>query len=195
MKKTLINLCFILFLCNFYSLCASTIVEVRSAAFFHASQKFRRIYGNVSGCYEVEASTTLCGCYDGWVNFDWFRKHGKSIGMKNSTRCDINNTSFGIKINYSLCNPFYLPCCDALIAYAGLGPSFGKIWLKNRSHCRHEKKSKCVVGGVFKCGIQYFFNCYLFLDLFVDYLYQPVQFHERVDIGGVKLGAGLGVHF
>ena len=42
-------------------------------------------------------------------------------------------------------------------------------------------------------GIEFFFN--LLLDVFVDYLYQPVHFSTRIDIGGFKIGAGIGYKF
>lgn len=78
----------------------------------------------------------------------------------------------------------------------GAGPSFGRIWLKNKPHYREdERTTKTVFGGVVKSGIYYTITDCLFLDLFVDYLYQPVHFDKHVNIGGVKIGAGIGVKF
>lgn len=59
--------------------------------------------------------------------------------------------------------------------------------------CTHETLSKWVAGGVLKSGMYVWINQCAFVDLFVDYLYQPVHFETHVDIGGVKVGAGLGV--
>lgn len=137
--------------------------------------------------YEVEASTKLSPCFDAWVNFDWFSKHGQSHGFHNPTRVSIANVSTGLKLPYQFCEQFAV--------YIGVGPSFSNISLKNKSRCTHENLSKLAIGGIFKTGIYYYFNECSFLDLFVDYLYQPVYFKKHVDIGGFKTGAGLGIKF
>ena len=52
-----------------------TRLEIRSAAFFPTSGKFQKIYGKVSGCYELQANVESEG-FAGWVNFDWLTKKG-----------------------------------------------------------------------------------------------------------------------
>lgn len=162
-----------------------TSLEFRSAAFFHSSKLFREVYGNVGVCYELEASTGLCECLEGWINFDWFSKHNE-IG-RCASRASIANISFGIYFPYRF--------CDRLIAYIGVGPSFSEIWLKNSAPCCVERVSKLAFGGILKSGIYYFINRCFFIDLFVDYLYQPVHFETSVNIGGFKTGAGIGIQF
>lgn len=162
-------------------------VEIRSGAFFHSSKRFREIYGNVGGSYQLEASTRLCNCWNGWANLDWFSDHGKSKECKVKTNVNVASLSFGLKYPYQF--------CERYIAYVGIGPCISKIWLKNRSQFEHEKVSKSAVGGVLKTGICYFITCSIFLDVFVDYLYQPVHFEKRVDIGGIKAGIGVGSRF
>jgi hypothetical protein len=179
---------FVVFLINSYPLMAiETSVELRSAAFFHSSKRFRHIYGNVSGSYQLEASSKLHDCFEIWENFDWFSKHGRSIGFKDPTRVSIANISFGIKCPYQFCEQF--------TAYIGIGPSISRIWLKNKSRGFHERISKLVIGGILKTGIYYFINPYVYVDVFVDYLYQPVHFETHVDIGGFKTGMGIGIKF
>lgn len=164
-------------------------IEIRSAAFFPSSNLFREIYGNVGASYQIEASTKLNYCLDGWTNFDWFSKHGKSEGFENSTRVNIANISLGIKF------PWQFSECFA--AYVGIGPSLSRIWLNNRSQCKctHRKVSKLAVGGLLKTGINYFITQQMFIDVFVDYLYQPTNFETQIDIGGIKMGLGVGVKF
>jgi hypothetical protein len=41
----------------------------------------------------------------------------------------------------------------------------------------------------------FFINRNVFIDVFADYLYQPVNFETHVDIGGFKIGAGMGIKF
>lgn len=162
-------------------------IQIRTDAFFHSSNRFREIYGNVNPSYQLEVSRKIKNAFETWVNFDWFSKHGSSIGFSDPTKASIANISFGIKFPY-LINQYFK-------VYTGFGPSFSKIWLNNRSQCSHEKLSKSAFGIVLKFGSCYFITRRIFLDLFVDYLYQPVQFDTDVDIGGVKTGIGLGFKF
>lgn len=198
MKKLYFPFFFVLLL-NFCMLSAESSVEVRADAFIHSSHLFRKIYGDVGASYGIEASTSVYDCWEGWVNFDWFNKHGKSHVEKtgagsdldvckgNSTRVDIANISFGVRYPFDLCSCF--------TPYVGIGPSFSWIGLKNKSFCSHDKESKWAFGGIAKFGVYYYFCDCMFLDVFVDYLYQPVHFHRNVDIGGFKTGAGIGFRF
>lgn len=162
-------------------------VEIRSAAFFHSAKRFKEIYGKIGCSYQVEASTHLWDCWDGWVSFDWFSHGGKPKKCHAHTRVSIANMGFGIKYPYRFCEKY--------IAYIGIGPCISRIWLKNKSHCENERVSKVAVGGLLKTGIYYFITCNIFLDVFVDYLYQPVHFEKHVDIGGIKTGVGAGIQF
>lgn len=190
MNRKKIRVLFVTFLISFCPIMVKAQevnVEIRGAAFFHSSERFREIYGNVGASYQIEASTPLCNCWDGWVNLDWSSDHDKSKRCDASTRVSITNFSFGIKYPYQF--------CERYIAYIGIGPSISRVRLKNKSQCEHERISKLAIGGVLKTGIYYFITCNLFVDLFVDYLYQPIHFEKRVDIGGVKTGIGVGAQF
>lgn len=186
-KVKVLFVTFLVFLCPIVAESQDINVEIRFAAFFHSSERFREIYGNVGACYQLEASTQLGNCMDGWANLDWFSDHDKSKECNTSTRVNIANISFGLKYPYRFCEKY--------IAYIGIGPSISGIWLKNKSQCKHERVSKVAVGGVLKTGIYYFITCNIFLDFFVDYLYQPVHFNRHVDIGGIKTGIGIGTQF
>lgn len=162
-------------------------VEIRSAAFFPSSELFRKIYGNIGASYQLEISTMLNGSSIGWINFDWFSKHGTSVGFHDPTKVSIANISLGFK--------FLHPFSEQFIPYFGIGSSFGKIWLKNQSQCGHERVSTLAIGSVLKTGIYYFLHKQTFIDVFVDYLYQPAHFETNVNIGGLKTGVGLGLKF
>jgi hypothetical protein len=198
MKKFSLPIFFLILLNFCFSLSAETKLEVRADAFFHASKLFRKIYGDVGASYGVEASTTL-GCwenFEGWVNFDWYCEHGRShVPHHNKsekcrgspTRIRIPNFSFGVKYVYQTCGCF--------APYIGVGPSFSRVRLKNKSFCTHEEVSKYAYGVLGKVGVYYYFNRCTFVDVFVDYLYQPVHFHKQIDVGGLKTGLGVGVIF
>lgn len=162
-------------------------VEVRSGAFFHSSSRFREIYGNVSASYGLESSVKLCHCLDGWANFDWFSKRGKSDGFNDPTRIRIANVSLGVKFPYQLCSNF--------TPYLGIGPSFSRVWLKNSSRCCRQRTSKMAYGVVFKSGVNYLVCDGVLVDVFIDYLCQCASFKKHVDVGGLKTGIGLGLQF
>lgn len=177
-----------------------TTIEVRTAAFYHISKDFRDIYGDWGPSYQVEASFSCNCCYAFWTNFSWFHKNGKSIGNScssipscncsghPSTEVNIANLSLGIKFPYCI--------CDCLVGYIGIGPVFGNIWLKNKiSSQETDKTSKFAFGVIGKLGLDYYITQCLFLDFFVDYLYQPVHFHKQIDLGGLQAGIGVGFNF
>lgn len=160
--------------------------EFRAAAFIHSSKKFKALYGDVGPCYAIELGVPVYCPFDAWVNVDWFHRNKRHDCISKSS-VNIFNASFGIKYVYTTCNNLNL--------YLGIGPSFGGICLKNKSDAYRESSSKFIAGAVLKSGIDYTFFNGVFLDAFVDYLYQPVRFHKRVDIGGAKIGLGIGYQF
>lgn len=193
MKKTLLAITSCLFLSKITPALADTTIEFRSGAFFPMSDRFRDIYGKVGADYEVELTTTVFCCMEGWANFTWYPKQGHVGHHCGSSHLNIANFSFGLKKSWAV--------CDCFCFYGGIGPIFGGVWLENKMRCcsrcdrKKEKDSAFAVGGIVKTGILYYFTCNLFLDLFVDYFYEPAFFHHHVDIGGFRTGLGLGVKF
>jgi len=162
-------------------------LQLRVDAFFPSSHRFREIYGTVAPSYEVEASRKLNSFIDGWINFDWFFKHGEAGSCHSSTKITIANGSFGIKFPYEI--------SKHVKVYLGLGPTFGGVWLQNKSHCSHENISKFTFGGIAKSGFIFSLNKHVFFDLFADYFYQPVHFEKHVNVGGFRTGVGLGYKY
>lgn len=157
-------------------------IEFRTAAFFPSSNLFREIYGDVGASFQFETSFNW-NCWNIWENIDWLSMHGKPIGCHGSTSINIFNVSAGIKFPYTV--------FDCLSIYAGIGPNIASVWLKNKTHCCHEKTSRLAIGAVFKTGVYYYITNNLSLEVFADYLYQPVHFEKWINMGGVKLGAGI----
>jgi len=199
MKQSIIKI-IVFILITFMPLLAysETSLEFRTAAFFHSSDRFRDIYGRVGPSYQIEAAHSLndyFDCYSGlerfnaFANIDWYSENGKSEGLNWKTKVSIANFSFGLRYPYYFTN--------GLALYVGIGPSISRIVLNNHNHNFNQKRSdtKIAFGGILKTGILYSINCNFFLDVFVDYLYQPVHYSTRVDIGGFKIGSGLGYKF
>ena len=188
MNKMIVrSVCFFLVWCGF-SLSAElqSKIEIRSDAFFPSSHLFRKLYGNVGGNYQVEGTAKIKDCLDAWANFDCFWKHGKG-NRSGKTHARISNVGLGVKL---LCPVF--ECFDV---YIGLGATLAKMTLKNESRCVKARKSKLVVGGVLKSGIYIFVSRQVFIDLFADYVYQPIHYEKHANIGGFKTGAGIGIRF
>lgn len=160
--------------------------EFRAAAFIPSSRKFKDLYGDVLPCYAIEFGVPVYCPFEAWANVDWFQRNKRHDCISKSS-VNVFNVGFGLKYVYTTCNNLNL--------YLGIGPSFGGIWLKNKSTGYRETSSKFIAGVVVKSGIGYGFCNGAFVDIFVDYLYQPVRFHKRIDIGGVKAGLGVGYQF
>lgn len=164
-----------------------TSLVIRTAAFFHSSKTFRDVYGTASGCYELEGGIRFADCFEDWVNLNWFAKDGKTFELKQSTRVNIANVSFGMKYRYAI--------GSRTSVYLGLGPTIGRIWADHSFSGNHRKIGKMAYGVVVKSGIHYYFSQFAFADFFIDYLYQPVHFKENIDIGGLRTGVGAGMRF
>lgn len=169
-----------------------TSLEVRAAGFYPSSSRFKDIYDEVGMCYEIEATTKIHPHVNGWFNFDWYSKNGRTSGLQDPTKVTIDNISFGIRLPYKI--------SDKFVPYIGIGPSFARVRLKNKSPCPNfsvsdEHVKKWATGGVLKTGIYCNLRSDLFLNIFMDYLYLPVHFEDRIDAGGLKAGIGIGARF
>jgi hypothetical protein len=169
-------------------------IELRAAAFLPASHRFKKIYGDLGTSLQLEAARGLKNCkyLEVWENLEWIFMHGKPIRSCGSTKIDIVNISLGLKtIGKVISNTVYL--------YVGLGVDFGVISLNNHMHCGPERlkqhKTSSAWGGIGKMGAQIFLRPGLYLNAFGDYLYLPVAYHRTVDVGGWKIGIGLGGNF
>lgn len=169
-----------------YGPCDSTF-KIRGGAFIPRCDLFRDIYGKVGGFGELEIATHVHPHVEVWANANGFFKRGHSLGFCNQTRIAIGSGSIGLKFPYEFCNCFTL--------YLGAGPSFAGIWLKNKSICGCDKITKGSAGGVVKSGFMYHFKSRWFVDLFFDYVFQPTHFQRHIDVGGARIGLGLGISF
>lgn len=177
----------ILFVCVLFisTLHANMALEFRTGAFLPSDHRFRDIYGDAKVCYEVEASTDLCGDIDMWTNFNFFTADGH-VRNCGSSRIHIYSIAVGPKMDFCL--------TECVNLYAGIGLSVASTKIKNHS-CNKESVTKASWGGVLKSGFNIALYECVFLDLFADYVYQPVSYHRRTNVGGFRLGAGIGAKF
>jgi hypothetical protein len=172
--------------------------ELRSAAFFPAAGRFKKIYGDVGLSVQAEAARTSKRRpnVEIWENVEWIFMDGNPIRSCGSTHIDILNVSLGLKAIGKVFR-------DSLFLYAGIGPDVGFVFIENEMRCCKdchkskikEHKFRAGIGGILKTGAQVYFTRHFYLDLFADYLYLPIQFGRDVNVGGAKVGGGLGARF
>lgn len=162
-------------------------LDARVAAFTPSHKLMREIYGDWQAVYEVEMGRFLCPNYEIWGNLSALSTNGKTRTLHTKTQLENANVSLGAKYL------FYLQPCTQLCLGAGINGAF--VHVHNDSSYVKRHVYKYGVGGVLKTGIYYQPTETLFLELFADYLYQRIHFVHHVQIGGIKIGGGVGLSF
>lgn len=173
-------------------------VAVRGAAFFPMSSRFREIYGNIGTSLQLEAARTWRAHrnVETWGNVEWIFMDGAPRQSCGTTDINIINIDLGLKVIGSVYR-------DVILLYAGVGPNIGMVFIENKMRCcsncdsnvLKENEFKVDIGLAVKTGSQFFLTPHFYLDLFADYLYLPIEFHRTVDVGGFKVGGGIGGRF
>jgi outer membrane protein W len=171
------------------------LVEGKAAYFLPQNNKFQKIYTG-GGLYGIEASYEAWCRTHVWASVDSFTRKGSSLGCHSPTR--ISMVPIGLGLKYFLC----LPNLPAEL-YVGAGVTGTYVHMHDKSPYVISKISKWGVGGIAKVGTLVHFDC-LFLDLFVNYSYCPIDFHHNRDgavsrnsmnFGGWAFGLGIGYRF
>lgn len=165
------------------------MAEVRGDYFYPTYKRFQKIYrqGGMEG--GIELSKKFC---DNWLAFEglsYFEKSGHSIGLNDRTRIKMVPFSFGVK--------YLIPTSFCFTPYIGLGATYTFIYVRNHSDFVKRRVNKSSFGFVAKSGAHFDLSERVLLDVFVDYYYQSVHFynHHTNDVGGLKMGVGLGYKF
>lgn len=172
------------FLMTFHVDAFDGVLELRYAEFFHNSPRFKSVYKSKQPSYQVELANKFTDRYQVWANVDWTCASAKIKGC-GSTRFTALNISFGVRALFFLVH--------GMDFYLGVGPSAGCVTLKNQSCVFKKKNNSLYPGAIVKSGLYLYPTQNLVIDFFVDYIYQPTTFH--VDLGGIKIGLGLGHKF
>lgn len=161
--------------------------QFRIGYFRSTDDTVKDIYGKGGLDLETELGVEFREKFIGWLNFNYFRQQGHSIGLGDRTTMQIYPLSAGIKFLMTVD-----PCIDF---YIGIGASYTWISLHDNSPFVEQKTRKQGWGAVGKAGMLYYLNHSWFLDLFADYSYTRVSNDPYVNVGGARLGIGLGVGF
>lgn len=156
----------------------------RIAAFIPTGERFRSIYGSPIAAYEFEIGKIFDKHYEIWANVDYVTTHGSTRNFHSKTSYEAVNLSGGGKYVFR-----FHPQANL---YLGLGINGAFVHVHNNSSFVKRNVNKNGVGGVAKLGFYFEPTTHLFMEIFVDYLYQTIQFQNRVQVGGVKIGGGIG---
>lgn len=162
-------------------------IEGQTSVFFPQSSRFRRIYGDCAPVFGLQYTAEFVPNFEFWSGFSWCSKSSKHNRHCYHTSIKISNLSFGV--NY-VWRP--LPKFDVCL---GAGPIFGIVFLSNHSCCGHENTSSFALGGILRGETRWYFPFRIYLALFAEYFYQKTFFSNHVNIGGTKIGGGIGYRF
>jgi hypothetical protein len=169
-------------------------VEAKAAYYRPTDDKFREIYSD-SGIYGGEISCQAWRGLYGWASASCFHKGGHSIRMHDSTTITFVPLGFGLK---------YLFPVSFVDLYVGAGMLNTYAHIEDDSHFVIHSHSKWGQGGIVKAGAIFNVNKHFFVDLFSDYSFMKIDFHntdhEKVvrhdaDLSGWSIGAGVGYRF
>lgn len=162
-------------------------LDGRVGAFFPTNKSFRQIFGKCLPCYEIEAGMEFCNDLEFWGNIDWVSTTGHTRTFRTKTSFNDLNVSLGVK---------YITCMQQCTQfYLGGGINTAFVHVHNHSEFVKRHVNKVGVGGVVKAGFYFHPMDNLFLEVFSDYLYQRIDFGKHVQVGGVKVGGGIGFNF
>ncbi len=185
MNKSLFCFVFLVFSAMIYGDTDASL-KYRTAGFFPVNHRVKHIYEEAIPNYQLEFSQSISSNIALWANTDLFHNYGR-VNHCGTSKIHAVNFSLGPKLLYSFSHHINL--------YVGIGPSIARIYVRNGSRCGNHHEHRWALGGILKSGLEVSVYRNLFLDIFADYLYQPVHFHETVDMGGLKIGLGLGARF
>jgi hypothetical protein len=171
------------------------LAEAKAGYFCPTSGRFREIYSG-GGIYGFEVS---CEAYKGlypWVSGSYFSQSGRSIGLKNRTIITFVPIGYGLKYVYSW-NKY-------LDVYTGLGGLFTYLHMRDHSRFVIPSISKWGFGGIVKFGFLVNATNRFFFDLYTDYSFLEIDFHNthhgklvrhNADLSGFSFGGGVGYRF
>lgn len=154
------------------------------ASFLPQASRFQEIYGHSIPIYGAELDFQWHPSWELWTTFEGYSK--SSHPCADDVYSSVTNFTFGIGPN------FHLRPSSKFDVIVGLGPIFGAIHLDNKSWCEEEKTTAFVIGGVVRLNIRCWIHPRAFFKVFSDYSYQHSFLENNINVGGTKLGGGIG---
>ncbi len=187
----------LLFACSFIAgslFAGEVLLEGKAGYFFPQNHKFRKIYG--SGLiYGAELSVQAWKWLYPWASASYFSKTGHSFDVSYSTRVTFVPVGVGLKGIYTTRNVDF---------YLGAGLLATYLHTHDHSCFVIQRQSKWGVGAIAKAGLLFNLRKHIFLDIFGDYSWTKIHFHntrngtvipQTANLSGFSVGAGLGGRF
>ena len=182
MKRILVLLAVALFISGVLH-AEKLMIELNTSYFMPGEQAFKDIYGS-GPAFGAEISFSIVHGIDIWLEGSYFAKTGELSFTKEETKVRIIPVGGGIR--------FSLPLKKIFSVYGGAGLNYNLYKEENVLG----EVSKGSLGFVFKGGVLVSMLKMMAVDAFVGYSYSkmnPADF--KVNIGGFKVGLGLGFRF
>jgi hypothetical protein len=170
-------------------------LQARGAAYFPFQSQIRKIYGTALPTVELETSYSVCQWSDCnqlllWANLGWTFATGETIGFGYYTRLNLIPLSVGVE--------YQLNICRNVDFYAGIGPTYSFLLIKNKDGFSTSHLYSSQFGLTTKTGFRFTFYTNYFFDVFGDFYYTPFgKMHDSIqsingNFTGFFLGAGFG---
>jgi len=165
------------------------LTELRGGYFYPTSKKFREIYKSGGPEGELEIAAIFKKNWIAWGNVNYFQRNGHSIGFHDKTFIRMIPISLGIKYQFL--------ACGRVSPYLGFGATYTFSQITNDSDFVKRDVKKGGFGFVVKSVTYIKLSDHFLMDLFADYYYQKIHFYDsnKVDMGGFRMGAGLGYRY
>lgn len=171
--------------------------KIRAGYFHLTSDLTQKLYRHGGADFEVEFGARFHEDLSVWVNFNVFRRDGKTVGFCDPASLHVYPLSTGLLYNFA---------ADSIVSpYLGIGVSYSFIKIHGEPPTVRNYLEQGTWGAVGKGGLLLAVTENLFLDLFTDYYYTkpsvewipgqtpPIPFANNV--GGIRLGLGIGCNF
>lgn len=189
-------------------------LEFSGAYYMPSSKQVRRFYSGGWTDYQVQTTKRIYDFVDVWGSVGWMSKQ-RSFRVPEYNDITIRAKIYVAPLAIGL--RWIYPVTLNTDVYFGVGGCFSYLNIYNsclnykrhgfdRSPFKH-RMNRTGCGALIKSGIQYALTNDLFLDFFVNYLFQSFHFkhHHRVpdkfrfkrdlELNGLKVGLGVGVYF
>lgn len=193
-KKLLLLACASFFSFTGLESSCAILPEIKLAYYYPTSSRTRDLYTG-SGLYSFELSVeTWCDFYP-WVSAGYLHATGHTKAENRKTTLEMVPLNLGVK---------YIASCWGSHPYLGLGVTATYMHTKDNSPYVIHTTSKWGVGGIVKAGFLAYMSECMFIDLFIDYTFVRMGFHNSsspnvqrrsANLSGFSFGGGFGWAF
>jgi hypothetical protein len=162
--------------------------KFRTGYFLLTSDLMQKEFRHGGADFEGEFSARFYEDLNFWVNFNIFRRDGKTLGYCNPASLHVYPLSAGFIYAIAPDSPVF--------PYVGIGGSFSFIKIEGENPTLKHYLDEGVWGVVGKSGLAIALSEHYFIDLFADYYYtRPCHTKTASQVGGIRVGVGIGCNF